>query len=243
MSVSDVHWFSTASTRKPDLSSLIHFWMHETISPSLRCVAAMRNASSVSAEQVLDALAPHRDVVLEAVGLGGEVGREAVEQLLRLVDPVPAQVVQHPARDPHQQVLVGLPQELDDHPPLALLGRREVLHRRLPVAQRGLQPALHQEMAQALGDRVDELPLLLEERPLVGARHLAGVEDLDRPDLLALHHDVGALHPRRLDDARRLVHHVVERDLGPAHARVLPAGRQHLGQRRGTPRRSRRRAG
>ena len=51
MSVSDVHWFSTASTRNPDLSSLIHFWMQVTISPSLRCVAAIRNASSVSASR------------------------------------------------------------------------------------------------------------------------------------------------------------------------------------------------
>ena len=51
MSVSDVHWFSTASTRNPDLSSLIHFWMHETISPSLRWDAAMRKASSVSASR------------------------------------------------------------------------------------------------------------------------------------------------------------------------------------------------
>ncbi len=49
MSVSDVHWFSTASTRNPVLSSLIHFWMQLTISPSLRWVAAIRNASSVSA--------------------------------------------------------------------------------------------------------------------------------------------------------------------------------------------------
>ena len=53
MSVSDVHWFSTASMRKPVLSSLIHFWMHRTISPSLKCVAAMRNASSVSASRSL----------------------------------------------------------------------------------------------------------------------------------------------------------------------------------------------
>ncbi len=49
MSVSEVHWFSTASTRKPVLSSLIQVWMQLTISPSLRCAAAMRNASSVSA--------------------------------------------------------------------------------------------------------------------------------------------------------------------------------------------------
>ncbi len=53
MSDSDVHWFSTASTRKPVLSSLIHFWMHRMISPSLRCAAAMRNASSVSASRSL----------------------------------------------------------------------------------------------------------------------------------------------------------------------------------------------
>ena len=51
MSDSEVHWFSTASTRNPDLSSLIHFWMHETISPSLRLSAAILKASSVSSRR------------------------------------------------------------------------------------------------------------------------------------------------------------------------------------------------
>ena len=182
-------------------------------------------------QQLLHALAPQRDVVLEPLGLRREIGGEPLQQLLRLVDAVPAQVVQHPARDPHQQVLIGLPQELDDDPPLAPLRRREVLHRRLPVAERGLQPALHHEVAQALGDRVDELPLLLEERPLVGAGHLAGVEDLERPHVLALRRDAGAQHPWGLGHVRRLVDRVVERDARPADARVLPAGWHHLRQR------------
>ncbi len=182
-------------------------------------------------QQFRDALAAQRDVVLEPLGLLREVGREPEQQLLRLVDAVPAEVVQHPARDPHQQVLVGLAQELDDDPPLASLRRREVLHRRLPVAERRLQPPLHQEVAQALGNRVDQLSLLLEERPLVGARHLAGVEDLERPHLLALRGDGGTLHPRRFDHARRLVQDAFERDARPAGARVLPAGGQHLRQR------------
>ena len=48
----------------------------------------------------------------------------------------------------------------------------EVLHRRLPVAQRRLQPPLHEEVRQPLGDRVHQLPFLLEERALVGGGHL-----------------------------------------------------------------------
>jgi hypothetical protein len=49
MSVSEVHWFSTASTRNPDRSSLIQFWMHETISLSCRCAAAVSKVASVRA--------------------------------------------------------------------------------------------------------------------------------------------------------------------------------------------------
>jgi len=73
-------------------------------------------------EEVLHALAPEGRVVLGAGVVPGEVGGEAAEQLDRLLDAVPAEVVQHAPRDAHQQLLVGLAQELDDDEPLALVG-------------------------------------------------------------------------------------------------------------------------
>ena len=61
-------------------------------------------------------------------------GPQRLEQFLRFGDAVPAQVVDHAPGDAAHQMRVGLPQEVDDRPPLALLFRLEGVDRRLPIA-------------------------------------------------------------------------------------------------------------
>ena len=84
----------------PFLNARDDFALAQVGGSDAECVLGQR-------QQLLDALAAEGDVVLEAFGLLGEVGGEPVKQLLRLVDAVPAEVVEHPARDPQQQQVRG----------------------------------------------------------------------------------------------------------------------------------------
>ena len=119
-------------------------------------------------------------------------------------------------------------QEVDDDPPLGTgLGRR-ALRLAFPAVQELEQTALQEELAEPLGDRVDELALLLQEGALVGGRPLLAVEDLHFAHGLALNADHGGLAPAGRDDARRLVDDLVDGDTREARLRVLPAERQDL---------------
>ena len=132
----------------------------------------MRKTSSATLTSRVDA-PPLQGPVLASglLGPAAPARREARQQVLGLGDAVPAEVVDHPARDPHQQVLVGLAQEVDDDPPVPARRCRQALDRPLPALDPVQQLAVQEELPEALGDRVDELPLLLQERPLVRGRH------------------------------------------------------------------------
>ena len=80
-------------------------------------------------------------------------------------------------------------------------------------------------VGNAVGDGFDQLPLLLEKRTLVRLRHLRPVGDFHAADRLALHDDVGALHPRSGRKIRRLDYLLLEEDSRLAVVRVLPAWR------------------
>jgi hypothetical protein len=115
-----------------------------------------------------------RAVLVAAVELAGR-RRDAAQQLLGLGDPAPAELVDHLAPEPAEQDAVGVAQELEDHPPVrALAGRGR------PARLRDL--ALHQVAADAIGDALEELALLGEERPLGGRRTFLGVVDLERAE-------------------------------------------------------------
>ena len=75
-------------------------------------------------KQLGDALPPQRDVVLAGGRARRRLGGEALQQLLRLGDAAPAEVVEQAAREPEQQVLVGAAQEVHDAPPLRLAAVR-----------------------------------------------------------------------------------------------------------------------
>ena len=159
-----------------------------------------------------------RVVSLARHAAGGEL-----QQLARLLHAGPAEVVDHLPRDPGEEPRVGAAEELEHDPPLALLGGRAAGERRLPAVERRAQPPLHQRLREPLGDGVDQLPLLLEERPLVGARHLLAVRDLDGADRLPLHDDLRRLRPDGVHVVRRLDHAVVDHDPRLADRGVLPA--------------------
>ncbi len=224
ISITEVPWFSTASIRNPVLSSRIHFWMQERISSGERCSAAMRKTSSATFTS--------RSMPRRSTGRFSPPASslrppgEPRQKVLGLGDAVPAEVVDHPARDPREQVLIGLAQEIDDHPPVPARSGRQAIDRALPPLEPVEQLAVKQQLAEALGDRVDELPLLLEKRPLVGRGQVPDVEDLDASRDLALHADRSHLHPRRAVQPGRLVDHAVRRDPRLAVRGVLPARRQ-----------------
>ena len=84
-------------------------------------------------------------------------------------------------------------------------------------------------LADALGDRVDQPALLLEEGPFVGRGQRLGVVDLDRADRLALHQMRRACTQGVSREARRAGTSGRRTD-DPrlADVRVLPAGRERL---------------
>ena len=98
--------------------------------------------------------------------------------VLGFLNSAPAQVIDHLARNPLQQVRIGVAQEIEHDAPLALRGRGLAIGR-CPAFERRFQPALHDVRRDALRDGVDELAFFFEERAFVGARHLLAVRDLD----------------------------------------------------------------
>ncbi len=90
-------------------------------------------------------------------------------------------------------------------------------------------PATGDSRPQASGNAVDQGPLFHEERPRVEVRLLFQKGDLDSADLLAVDPDGGLLHPRGVAEALGRVRFSVEADAGGRDGRVLPAGRQALG--------------
>ncbi len=158
------------------------------------------------------------------------VRAEVFEQVLRLVDAGPHEVVDHPARDARQQVRVGAAQEIDDHAPVAAVVGRRLLDGVLPVPHQAAEPPLGQELAQAHADVIEQPALFLEERSLVGLREVRFVKDLDRARRLAHHEDRRAQHPRRFGAVSRLIDARLDGDLGPAGVGVLPARRDDVDQ-------------
>ena len=211
-SASGVSSRSSAVFRKVVLSSRIQPWMQLRISSSGRCWPAMRKAASVVPASASRLVFGRGRLSVADVLVGGRALRDGLaQQALRLFEAVPAQVVDHLAPEPRQQRVVGLAQELEHDPPFGLLGGARRLLR-----EDALQLSARDEVADALGDRVEELALLGEERSLVGARHRLGVVDLDLADGLVLHLDRRGHPVGRGLEARGREGAVAEHD--PRHA-------------------------
>ncbi len=170
-----------------------------------------------------------RPVVVDRVLVACSARRHGrAQEALRLHDAVPAQVVDHLAAQAREQRPVGLPQEVEHHPPLRGGLARPAVHREHP-----LQAPAGDEVAEPLRDRVEELPLLGEEWPLVRSRHGLRVVDLDLPGGLALRLEERRHPERRGGEARGLEDPVAQHDPGDAHVRELPArgkGADHLAE-------------
>ena len=170
-----------------------------------------------------------RPVVVDALLAAGRARRDGrAQEAFRLLDAVPAQVVDHLAAQAREQRPVGLPQEVEHHPPLRGGRARPAVDR-----QHALQAAARHEVAEPLRDRVEELALLGEEGPLGRAGHRLRVVDLDLPGDLALRLEQRRQLERRGREARRLVDPVAEDDPRDAHVRELPArgnGADHLAE-------------
>ncbi|MCZ7652348.1 MAG: hypothetical protein M5U13_14745 [Thermoanaerobaculia bacterium] len=151
---------------------------------------------------------------------GGDARRVAAQHLARLLDAAPAEVVDHLARQAAEQDTVGLAQELDHRPPLRDGGRGDT-GRRIPVLLTRREGA-----GEPLGDGVEEPPLVVEERAVVGARPALRVVDLEPAGRLPVHEDRGGHLPARGLEARRFVDAVAQGGAGDADAGVLPAGGQ-----------------
>jgi hypothetical protein len=160
----------------------------------------------------------------------------AAHRPLCLVHAAPAEEVHHLARDAHVEVLIGLAQQVDGATPLAATGlRRSGRPRR---AGRALEASPLQVDGDAVGDRVQQPNLLLEEGADVGRRHLLQVAHLHGTDRLAMHRNVGAQRPGRVDEVVGPKDGSLDLDPRLAHLGPLPAGRDgrqevayHVGQR------------
>ena len=107
-----------------------------------------------------------RPVVVDALLVAG-ARAGTVERSRRSASSTPFQhrwlIILRP--EPREQRAVGLAQEVEHHPPLRGGRARPAVDR-----QHALQAPARDEVADALGDRVEELALLREEGPLVRAR-------------------------------------------------------------------------
>ena len=189
---------SSAFLRKVDLSSLIQLWMQLRTSSSRRCSPAIRKAASVVSGSAARAVRGcGRLSSTPSSSLGRARGDGRAQEALRLLDAVPAEVVDHLAAQAREQRPVGLAQEVEHHPPLRGGRARPAVDR-----QHALQAAARDEVAEPLGDRVEELPLLGEEGPLGRAGHGLRVVDLDLPGDLALRLEQRGQLERRGREAR-----------------------------------------
>ena len=197
-SASGVSMRSSAFLRNVDLSSLIQLWMQLRISSSRRCSPAMRKAASVVSGSAARAVRGcGRLSSTPSSPPGARAG--TVERRRRSASSTPFQhrwlIILRPRRA--EQRPVGLPQEVEHHPPLRGGRARPAVDR-----QHALQAAARDEVAEPLGDRVEELPLLGEEGPLVRAGHGLRVVDLDLPGDLALRLEQRRQLERRGREAR-----------------------------------------
>jgi hypothetical protein len=172
--------------------------------------------------------ARHRPVLVRRLlraGRPAPAPGEAREEPLGLLDAAVAEEVEHPPRDRHVAGPVDLAEEVDDDPPVSGVG----LRRPSPLlgpAEGGGELPLQEELPEELGERVEEPPLLLQERALVGRRERGAVVDLQAPDLFALHPDRRRLDPRGGAGVARLVDRRSDDEPHERLVRVLPADRQ-----------------
>ena len=124
-------------------------------------------------------------------------GAVTLDQVSRLGDAPPAEIVDHLAGDAEEEVLVGVAKKVQGDPPafLDLDGAPPLLAHLLIHRP---QPLMENEVPQPLGDRLDELDLAGQERPAV--RRLGGlsVGDGDAADHRVMNADLGALDVRRV---------------------------------------------
>ena len=159
-----------------------------------------------------------------ALGRGqGEVGAEGAEHVPRLLHPAPEKVVEHLARRVEEELLVGTPQQVEDHHPLVTGLRGGRLLGRLALAQQRRQSAAGHGLADTFRDGADQLPLLLQEESLACLRHRAGVGDGKRADRLGAGAHRHGLGPLRLAVAGGLVDRALADEARLAELRVLPA--------------------
>src|SRR3972149_6360670 len=129
-------------------------------------------------------------ILLErAAGTSGKAG--SLQQTFHFLNTAPTEIVDHLAGDPHQQIRISSLEQVEDDDPLALpdsLGLQLLLKDLLQLLVKDVE-------AQLFGDGVDELALLFQERPFVGARPFLGVVNTDAANSLVLNDDVGALNP------------------------------------------------
>jgi len=149
---------------------------------------------------------------------------EPLDDRARFRDPRPGEMVEHLAADSREQLRVGSTQEIEDHAPLDAGNAAPVLvledDAELFVKDLPLQPG---------GDRLDEPPLLFEERSLVGCRALRGVADVDVADDGLLHAKVRGHHPWRLAKSPRCKGELAVADARLADLGKLPAWRNGAG--------------
>jgi len=155
-------------------------------------------------------------------------GRDLAPEGLRLGDPAPAEVVEHLVGDSQEAHVVRLADQVQHRLPVSPAALRAVLPGRLPFLQHVLHLLVGQEVAEAVGDGLDELLLLHEERTDIRGRHFFRVVHADVPDDLLLLNDIGVQIPGRLLEVRRPVFLTLECDRGPAGLGELPSRRDRL---------------
>jgi hypothetical protein len=85
-----------------------------------------------------------------------------LDQSPRFGDPAPPQIVDHLAGDAEEKALIGVAEEVQSDPPAFLdLGQGLALLAHLLIHLP--QPLMENEMAQTLGDRLDQFDLALEK--------------------------------------------------------------------------------
>jgi hypothetical protein len=131
-------------------------------------------------------------------------------------------MVRHPAGDPPQEDPIGRAKEVDDDPPFRLASGAA------PSVRRGEGGRPMEKLSEVLRDRVEELPLLLEERALVRRGAALEVDHLDLSHWLPLHEEWRGLAPRRLREAGGNEGPVLPGDACAADPGMLPSRRDHL---------------
>jgi len=149
----------------------------------------------------------------------------AADQVPRLRDAGPEQMVEHLPGDVIEHRRIGAADQVDDDPPLACRPAAQLLAGGFPLAAHLPQLAVLDGLPDAIGHGADELVFLFEETVIALRRHVLDVGHLDGADRRILHPDVRTVATDRRRVVARVVGRAVADDPRLADVRKLPTRR------------------